>query len=118
MELVDPELVGGKYTWRKGDRHISAARLDIFLFSEEWDTNFRKIRQSTLQRVISDHSPLLLQCGEWERSKSYFKFESWWLHTEDFNRKVKNWWESFNYSGKPGYILGAKLKALKIKLKE
>ena len=26
MELVDPELSGGKYTWKKGDRHTTASR--------------------------------------------------------------------------------------------
>ena len=118
MGLVDPELVGGKYTWRKGDRHISAGRHDRFFFYEEWDNSFRIISQSILQRVISDHTPLLLQCGEWLTSKSYFKFENGWLHTKDFNGKVKNWLKSFNYSGKPDCVLGAKLKALKIKLKE
>ncbi|CAN4114263.1 unnamed protein product [Withania somnifera] len=74
MELVDPELTGGKYTWTK----------------KEWDSSFRKIRQSILQRVTSDHTPLMLQCGEWDTTKSYFKFENWWLQIEGFNEKVKN----------------------------
>lgn len=34
MELVDPDLYGGKYTWKKGDNHTIASRLDRFLFSE------------------------------------------------------------------------------------
>jgi len=118
MELIDIDLNGGKYTWKKGDRHTTAARLDRFLLSEEWDTNFSCIKQSVLSRVVSDHSPLLLQCGEWGQSNSYFKFENWWLHTEGFNAKVRDWWESFNYTGRPDYVLMAKLKALKGKLKE
>ncbi|WMV44404.1 hypothetical protein MTR67_037789 [Solanum verrucosum] len=118
MELIDIDLYGGKYTWKKGDRHTTAARLDRFLLSEEWDTNFSCIKQSVLSRVVSDHSPLLLQCGEWGQSNSYFKFENWWLHTEGFNAKVRDWWESFNYTGRPDYVLMAKLKALKGKLKE
>ncbi|KAG5614176.1 hypothetical protein H5410_014000 [Solanum commersonii] len=46
---------------------------------------------SVLSRVVSDHSPLLLQCGDWGQSNSYFKFENWCLHTEGFNAKVKDW---------------------------
>lgn len=71
MELVDPELSGGKYTWKKGDRHITAARVNRILFSEEWEAKFRNIRQHTLHRVTSDHSPITqshtssLRTGGW-----------------------------------------------------
>ncbi|WMV19032.1 hypothetical protein MTR67_012417 [Solanum verrucosum] len=91
LELVDPELSGGKYIWKKGDRHTTAARLDKILFSEEWEANFRNIRQHILHRVTSDHSPIMLQCGAWENA---------------------------NFIGKSDYVLVAKLKALKEKLKE
>lgn len=40
MGLLDPHLVGGKYTWRKGNRHDIAARLNRFLVSYEWDEGF------------------------------------------------------------------------------
>ncbi|WMV18959.1 hypothetical protein MTR67_012344 [Solanum verrucosum] len=82
MELMDLDLAGGEFTWRKGERHSTAARLDRFMISEDWDTKFRNIKQSILQRIVSDHSPLMLQCGEWGSTKSYFKFENWWLTTE------------------------------------
>ncbi|WMV19159.1 hypothetical protein MTR67_012544 [Solanum verrucosum] len=67
MELVDPPLIGGSFTWRKGDRHVTAARLDRFLFSEEWEISFKKIKQTLMPRVTSDHNLLLLECGNWER---------------------------------------------------
>lgn len=68
--------------------------------------------------MISDHATIVLQCGDWGNSKSYFKFENWWLQTEGFNAKVKEWWDSFNYSDWPDYVLMARLKALKGKLKD
>ncbi|WMV34091.1 hypothetical protein MTR67_027476 [Solanum verrucosum] len=40
------------------------------------------------------------------------------ISAEGFNAKVRDWWESFNYTGRPDYVLMAKLKALKGKLKE
>ncbi|WMV33006.1 hypothetical protein MTR67_026391 [Solanum verrucosum] len=117
MELQDLPLVGGRFTWRKGDGYDIAARLDRFMIFEEWEVAF-KIKQSILPRVTSDHNPLMLECGNWERSTSNFKFENWWLQTQDFKERVKEWWNSATYVGKPDYILACKLRLLKVKLKE
>ncbi|XP_049394920.1 uncharacterized protein LOC125859265 [Solanum stenotomum] len=68
--------------------------------------------------MTSDHVPIALFCGPWEHSKSYFKFENWWLNTEGFSEKISNWWNSFSFYGRPDYILACKMKALKEKLKE
>jgi len=78
-EPMDLDLKGGKYTWRKGDRHDTTAILDRILISEDVDSCFKNIKQSLLQKVTSDHSPFMLQCGDWEKSKSCVKFENWWL---------------------------------------
>lgn len=67
---------------------------------------------------IPDHYPLLLQCGNWEKANSYFKSENRWLKIEGFYERVKEWWGSFNFLGSPNFVLVAKLKALKTKLKE
>lgn len=118
MELMDPQLEGGKYTWFKGDGNNAASRIDRFLFSKEWDDSFTKINQTLLHRLVSDHNPVALQCGEWEQNKSYFKFDNWWLNTDGFVDRIKGWWESFEFTGNPDHILACKLKALKGKLKE
>ncbi|XP_070016488.1 uncharacterized protein LOC142182619 [Nicotiana tabacum] len=118
MELIDLRLEGGYYTWFKGDNHTAASRIDRFLISEEWDESFRNIKQTIQQRLISDHSPVALYCGAWEQAKSYFKFENWWLNVEGFDDRIRDWWTSFEFSGRPDYILACKLKALKGKLKE
>lgn len=65
MDLMDLELKGGKYTWEKGERQDIATRLDRFLISEDLDRCFRNIKQSIMQSVTSDHSPIMLQCGDW-----------------------------------------------------
>ncbi|KAG5630782.1 hypothetical protein H5410_002499 [Solanum commersonii] len=46
IELMDLQLAGGNYTWRRGETHTTTARLDKFLFSEDWDSTFRNIKQS------------------------------------------------------------------------
>ncbi|KAG5594744.1 hypothetical protein H5410_035976 [Solanum commersonii] len=118
MSLQDPHLIGSKYTWRKGESYDVAARLDRFLFSEEWNEEFKNIKQTTLQKVTSDHTPILLQSGNWEPRRSYFKFENWWLQTEGFLDRVKMWWNSIVCEGRSDFILAFKLRALKDKLKE
>lgn len=105
----------GNLLEKKSERHDIAASLDRFLIFDEWDERFRNIKQSILERVTSDHSPLSLQCSNWEPSKSYFKFENWWLQTEGFKERVKEWRDSLNSVGRPDYILSYKLKSLKAK---
>jgi len=118
LNLVDLQLENAKFTWFKGDNHLIASRIDRVLVSQEWDDAFSNLKQYTMQRILSDHSPITLQGGSWKKSKSYFKFENWWLGTEGFIDRVRTWWNSFDYTGRPDYILASKLKALKHKLKE
>ncbi|KAG5629208.1 hypothetical protein H5410_000925 [Solanum commersonii] len=118
MELFDPPLFGGSYTWRRGENYMSASRIDKFLFCSQWEELFLQIKQNLLPNVGSDHRPIMLVCGDWKIKKSYFKFEQWWLGVEGFKDKVRVWWASFQVSGTPAFILATKLKLLKDKLKE
>ncbi|WMV15560.1 hypothetical protein MTR67_008945 [Solanum verrucosum] len=101
-----------------GDGHSSASRIDRFLYSSQWDESFTRIKQNLLPRIGSDHNPIMLDCGELNSNKSYFKFEQWWLRVDGFADKIKEWWLSFNINGTGSYILAVKLKMLKQKLKE
>ena len=51
-----------------------------------------------------------------QRRKSPFRLENMWLKSEGFHDRVKWWWNSYNYSGSPSYVLVQKLKYLKINL--
>ncbi|KAG5624619.1 hypothetical protein H5410_009837 [Solanum commersonii] len=118
MELHDPHLNGGKFSWFRGINHPSAARLDRFLYSMEWEEKFKNIRQKLLPRVLSDHCPILLESGNWEQKRSNFKFENWWLKVEGFTNLIQSWWNEFLVEGCPDYRLNIKLRMLKQKLKE
>lgn len=61
---------------------------------------------------------ILLECGDWEKGNSYFKFENWWLKEEVFIDKLKERWSSSNATGRPDSQLASKLCRLKVKLKE
>lgn len=117
LKLIDIQLEDGPYTWFRGDNQDIASRIDRILISEEWDDSFNNIKQVALQRLRSDHTPIALLGGVWNQNKNYFKFENWWLGTERFTNRIKDWWDSFSFSGRPDFILASKLKALKGKLK-
>ncbi|KAG5568630.1 hypothetical protein H5410_064360 [Solanum commersonii] len=90
----------------KGIDKIVSARLDRFL-----------IQKNGIQALGTQGSPSCHHAQS-EHNNSYFKFENWWLQTEDFSDRIKNWWKSFYFIGRSDYILTFKLKALKKKLKE
>lgn len=115
MKLVDLQLEDALFTWFKGDQHVATSKIDRILISEEWDEKFQNLKQIPLKRLTSDHSHVALLGGSWESNKSYFKFKNWWLESEGFIDRIREWWSSFNFTGKPDYRLACKLKALRLK---
>ncbi|KAG6631925.1 hypothetical protein CIPAW_13G122500 [Carya illinoinensis] len=73
--------------------------------------------QKRLQRLCSDHFPVLLDGGGVQGGKRPFKFENMWLKKEGFVDLVRNWWNSYVFEGNPSKVLAGKLKALKKNLK-
>ena len=67
---------------------------------------------------MSDNFLVLLDGEGLRRGPSPFRFENMWLKVEGFKDLLKLWWERDNFSGSSSFILVAKLKALKSKLKE
>jgi hypothetical protein len=104
-ELLDPPLEGGRFTWSNGREIEAMSRLDRFLFSAEWDEKFPSIKQQRLARLLSDHFPLMLECGSAHQGRRPFRFENMWLHSDGFVERVKNWWMSYQFQGTPSYIL-------------
>jgi hypothetical protein len=74
--------------------------------------------QRRLPRLLSDHYPLLLDCGVGRRGRGSFKFENMWLKVEGFEEQVKRWWGCFIYEGTPSFVFTRKLKALKADLRK
>ena len=73
--------------------------------------------QILLPRPVSDHCQILLDCGGMRIGKNPFRFENMWLRVEGFMDKIKDWWQSYNFRGKPSFVLAKKLQALKYNLK-
>jgi exonuclease III len=118
MGLLDIPLQGGRFTWSNNRTNMSSSRIDRFLISADWDGHFPKISQKRLPRVLSDHFPVLLDCGLFQGGTKPFRFENMWLKADGFVEKVKGWWESYQVQGTPSFIFAYKLKALKGDLKK
>jgi hypothetical protein len=77
--LIDIPLVGGRSTW---SNCRTWSRIDRFLLSTKWEEYFPNVSQRHLPRILSDHYPLLLDCGVGRRGRGSFKFENMWLQAE------------------------------------
>ncbi|KAH0655505.1 hypothetical protein KY285_030387 [Solanum tuberosum] len=87
VELIDPSLFGGSFTWRRGENHTTTLRIDRVMCSSQREEFFTLIKQSTLPKLVSGHNPVLLTCGDMNFKKSYFKFENWRMGIEGLKEK-------------------------------
>ncbi|VFQ76034.1 unnamed protein product [Cuscuta campestris] len=70
-----------------------------------------------LDRVGSDHAPLLVECKSHERPPARpFTFLNVWTEHEDFQKVVADSWRE-DITGNPMFVFGAKLKRLAHSLK-
>nr|KYP50799.1 hypothetical protein KK1_027363 [Cajanus cajan] len=60
VELIDLPLGGGKYTWFRPNG-ITTSRIDRFLVSHEWLTQWPHCSQKALQRDVSEGNLKLLE---------------------------------------------------------
>jgi hypothetical protein len=114
--LIDLPLTGGSFTWSNNQDNSSMSRIDRFLVSPLWEEHFSDLIQRRLPRPCSDHFPLLLDCGGMTRGAGTFKFENMWLKAEGFVELVQPWWDSYQYSSMPCFVLAKKLKQVKADL--
>jgi exonuclease III len=72
--LMDIPLEGARFTWSNNRNNAAMSRLDIFLYSADWEDYYLNITQRRLPRLLSDHSPILLGCGKFLRGRRPFLF--------------------------------------------
>jgi hypothetical protein len=62
------------------------ARIDRIFITTEWDCSFLLAKLKCLDRVPSDHNPLVVEVGSNSFfSKKSFRFENWWLNMDSFS---------------------------------
>ena len=69
-------------------------KLDQVLASVEWEQKFPLVMVQGLSRIISDHTPLLVDSGEATHvgNKSMYSFESAWFEREGFLDLIAREW--------------------------
>nr|GEX94763.1 nucleotide-binding alpha-beta plait domain-containing protein [Tanacetum cinerariifolium] len=79
-------LGGNTFTWcHKSDR---------FLVFDNVLMNYPNINAISLDRFISDHRPILLREGIFDYGPIPFRFYSYWLEVEGFDKMVKESWNN------------------------
>ncbi|KAF3636781.1 hypothetical protein FXO37_25289 [Capsicum annuum] len=84
------------------------SRLDRFLVSTSWEELALNVIQVPLPRLISDHSPILLDCTRGRRTRSLFRFENMWLRVEDLKDRMAGklaWEEVMQTSNEQGTLV-------------
>ena len=116
--LRDIPLEGGLFTWSNNRVNVAVSHIDRFLYSDNWEDLFPTIIQKRLPRLLSDHFPIILECGDFSRGKCPFRCENMWLKVDGFKERVQRWWDAYIFQCTPSYIVACKLKALKTDLKK
>ena len=91
LNLKDPPLCNGQFTWSNFRAQPVCCRLDRFLVSVPWTDVFPYFRQEMEVRVVSDHCPVILDSSPPSWGPTPFRFENMWLHHKSFNSDFANW---------------------------
>ena len=113
LGLRDLPLQGGPFTWRGGLNNQCMSRLDRFLVTADWESQFSNSIQSTLLRLVSDHCPVLSDSEGINSGLMPFRFEIMWLKFDGFKDLLRGRWQSLHFSGSFSFVLASKVKALK-----
>ena len=65
--LMDILLEGGRFTWSNNREAFAMSRIDRFLYSAGWEDCYPTITQRRSPKILSNHFPILLECGHFTR---------------------------------------------------
>lgn len=73
---MDLGVVDSRFTWQRkvNNRIIMSKRLDRALGNIDWRVEFPEAFVEVLNRVHSDHNPIMIQCG----ARHPFRFVAAW----------------------------------------
>nr|GEX73654.1 RNA-directed DNA polymerase, eukaryota, reverse transcriptase zinc-binding domain protein [Tanacetum cinerariifolium] len=116
--LVDLPLGGRSFTWmNKAGTKLS--KLDRFLISKNVIDFLLDIRITALDRIWSDHNPILLHVEKIDFGLSPFKLYNSWLLRDGFDDLIKSEWDLLD-SNNTGFPIKChdKFKILKSKIQK
>jgi hypothetical protein len=73
QSLVDIPMHEGHFTW---SNNWVWSKIDRLLLSPEWEKHYPDVSQRRLPRLLSDHFPLLLDCGTHREAKDILNLKT------------------------------------------
>ncbi|GJT45806.1 putative RNA-directed DNA polymerase, eukaryota, reverse transcriptase zinc-binding domain protein [Tanacetum coccineum] len=116
--LINLPIGGRHFTWmNKAGTKLS--KLDRFLIFEGVMEDIPDIKVTAIDRLWSDHSPILLHSKKTDFGPSPFKLYNSWLNRDGFDDIVKSTWESIDTDNGNNKISShVKLRSLKNAIKK
>ncbi|XP_070045606.1 uncharacterized protein [Nicotiana tomentosiformis] len=116
--LFDTGYKGSPFTWWNGRSNSECIfkRLDQIFVNQQFNSLFPTIEVEHLIRIGSNHTPLLMNCGE--DSMHFvkpFKFLNFWTTHDSFKEVVQQNWVA-DFVGDPFLMFKQKLKRVKTTL--
>jgi hypothetical protein len=91
--LVELKTANRLFTWTNNQAAPIFATLDRVFASTTWEQKFPMSTVRDLSRVVSDHTPLLLDTGHnIPHSPKIYRFEKWWINQDGFSELVRKVW--------------------------
>ncbi|XP_057456943.1 uncharacterized protein LOC130747902 [Lotus japonicus] len=115
--LIDLPLQNSEYTWFSSRNGGVWSRIDRWLLNEEAWLSLDEAIQRVENWGLSDHRAVILAMGQPSSGPKPFLFYNNWLLDKEFDRMIKEWWNTCAVQGWSGYVLQTKLKDLKGKIK-
>jgi hypothetical protein len=115
--LREIHMSSGQYTWSNNHADPTLEKLDRFLMSNSLEDLFPLVIVHKLVRVISDHSPLILDTLDIREKNRDFRFEKRWLREDNFLDRVQRSWTKQVFAINSVDRLQKKLKNVKRALK-
>lgn len=117
LHLIDAGFLGDPYTWcnnQQGRARIWL-RLDRLLLNPAAHQFFPQCQITHLPRILSDHSPLLIQEANATRPRGPFRFQKHWGQEPDCASLIEQQWVTA-LGGPPWSIFHRKLSLVKHQL--
>lgn len=117
LGLLNMTMHGGRFTWSNERDRPHMARLDRFLISTEWNQSIPNSTQKRLPNTSLDHCPIQYEVKTHYRQSRFFRFENFWLRSQEFIIMTEEKWSSMEPTQTPKQ-LHDKITRLQKEIKE
>ncbi|KAK3189252.1 hypothetical protein Dsin_028813 [Dipteronia sinensis] len=117
-KVVDIPMLGSNFTWTNSREKGTWAKLDRFLISPKLLSWYPKMEQHCLSRNLSDHCLITIGVPKDDWGPTPFRFFNNWKEDKEMIGDARIGWNECEAKGTKGFVLFAKAKAAKARLKK